>query len=82
MPNKKTERDLRRVKDLLNKTNQTAMVGGWELDLETNKVDWTRVTRDIFEVPNYFMPTRDTVLTFFKKTARMARNYHGLLRLQ
>jgi hypothetical protein len=33
--------------DLLNETNQLANVGGWEMNLITNEVIWTTITKQI-----------------------------------
>ncbi|MXV14021.1 hybrid sensor histidine kinase/response regulator [Hufsiella ginkgonis] len=68
-PHKQAEKELQRVKDFLNKTNQTARVGGWELDLETGRVIWTEVTKMIFEVPEDYVPDRGSAATFFKEGA-------------
>ncbi|MES1226833.1 MAG: PAS domain-containing protein, partial [Bacteroidota bacterium] len=35
------EQELKKVQDILAKTNQAAQVGGWEIDLVTNKTTWT-----------------------------------------
>lgn len=66
-PHKQAEKELERVKNFLHKTNQTAMVGGWELDIETNQVIWTQVTKSIFEVPDDFVPERGKISCFFKE---------------
>ncbi|MEO8887333.1 MAG: ATP-binding protein [Mucilaginibacter sp.] len=65
-PFKDAEKELQQVKDLLTKTNQIASVGGWELNLETNKVLWTPVTKSIFEIPEDFVPNLDSSDQFFK----------------
>lgn len=56
-----------RTEDLLNKTNQAALVGGWEIDPEARKVSWTKVTREIHEVDDDFEPTFESATSFFKE---------------
>ncbi len=49
------EQDLHQVKNFLQKTNEVARVGGWELDLEQNRLSWTQMVYDIHGVdPNTF----------------------------
>lgn len=62
---KHTQRNLIRVKNLLNETSRTAMTGGWELDLETNQVIWTDVTREIFDQDEKFQPVRGRLIHLF-----------------
>ena len=62
-----TQKELLMVKDFLSKTNEAARVGGWQLDLETSKVIWTDVTRQIFGVSNDYEPTRGSSASFFKE---------------
>jgi PAS domain S-box-containing protein len=64
---KETQKELLLVKDFLSKTNETARVGGWQLDLETDKVIWTDVTRQIFGVSADFEPLRGSSALFFKE---------------
>lgn len=60
-------KELRRTEDLLNKTNQAALVGGWEIDTELRTVSWTKVTREIHEVEDDFEPTFESATCFFKE---------------
>lgn len=64
---KETEKELLLVKEFLSKTNEVALVGGWQLDIPTDTVTWTAVTRQIFGVPNDFVPHRGTSAMFFKE---------------
>ncbi|WP_035673499.1 PAS domain S-box protein [Flavobacterium sp. 83] len=47
------------------KTAQSAKIGIWELNLETNLVYWNTVTRYIHEVPNYFIPSIEKGFFFY-----------------
>ncbi len=59
------ELDLNRTKELLEQTNKVARVGGWEMDMITGKVDWTQITRDIYGVPDEFVPDIGNSLSFY-----------------
>ena len=59
------ERELRRRKDLLVRTERMADVGGWELDLEAGQIYWTEGARLIHEVPDGYEPTPDEAIDFF-----------------
>lgn len=61
------ENDLKRTKELLEKTNQVARIGGWEVNLEKKQVFWTTVTKQIHEVPDDYVPDLETALHFYKK---------------
>ncbi|MXR50598.1 PAS domain S-box protein [Halovenus sp. WSH3] len=59
------ERELRRRKDLLVRTERMADVGGWELDLEAGQIYWTEGARLIHDVSEEFEPTPDKAIEFF-----------------
>ena len=67
---KQAELQLTQAKNFLDKTNQAANVGGWELDLLTDKVTWTKVTKAIFEVPESYVPQRGESIKFFEEHDR------------
>ncbi len=60
------ELDLKRTKDLLEQTNNIANVGGWELDLQTNQLYWSDITKKIHEVPSTFKPDLNNALKYYK----------------
>jgi len=62
---KQTEHKLYEIKEMLLQTSRLARVGGWELDIESGKVTWTEVTREIHEVPDDFESTLETGLNFY-----------------
>jgi len=51
--------------DLFNITGQISRVGGWELNVEKQKVYWTKTTRMIHEAPDDFEPTLEQAISFF-----------------
>ncbi|MBO0346487.1 PAS-domain containing protein [Roseibium sp. CAU 1637] len=55
---------------LLEKVADVSGVGGWELDLQTSELTWTRRTHEIHDVPYDFIPTLDEALEFYPPRAR------------
>ncbi len=62
---KQHEMALERSQDLSARTEETADVGGWELDLEARELRWTAGTRRIHEVGPDYDPTLDEALSFY-----------------
>ena len=54
------------LEDLLRKANKLAKIGGWELDLETNTIFWSDITKEIHEVPTNYIPTIENRIDFYK----------------
>jgi PAS domain S-box-containing protein len=59
--------ELNRLKDLLEKSNEAARIGTWEVDLKTNTPYWSSVTKAIHEVSEDFQPNLETAIHFFKE---------------
>lgn len=57
--------ELERREELLQETGRMARVGGWEIDLDTEQVWWSEVTREIHEVSPDYQPSLDEALAFF-----------------
>lgn len=66
---KSMEERLVQLSEMLEQTNKVARVGGWQLDLATNKLFWTSVTREIHELPEEFEPTLETGISYYKEGA-------------
>ncbi len=62
---KEVEANLRQAQDFLNKTNQAARVGGWQVDMLTQYITWSEVTRLIYEEPIDFVPNFEESLSYF-----------------
>ena len=62
---KEAEQALAKSEEILQLTGEMAKVGGWEVDLKTEKVYWTRQTRLIHEVPENFEPSLQEAIRFF-----------------
>ncbi len=52
---------------LLEEISEVSLNGGWELDMLTNKLTWTDVTKQIHEVPLDFEPDVETAINFYKE---------------
>ncbi len=64
---KDKEQLLLKYQDLLEKTNQVARIGTWEVDLINNKVSWSEVTREIHEVEGDFELSVENGIDFYKE---------------
>ncbi len=61
------EKDLVKTKETLEQINDVAHVGGWELDIEKNKLYWSDITKQIHGVSNDFEPDVETAINFYKE---------------
>ena len=57
----------KRREELLLKAEQVARIGGWEIDMATNKVYWTEVTKEIHEVSVDYTPSIEDGINFYKE---------------
>ncbi len=55
------------LEDLLQKVNELARIGGWEVDLQNNTVFWSDITKEIHEVASDYIPVIQTAVAFYKK---------------
>ena len=67
---KERERELRRERDHIRRTEAQANVGGWELDLSTGRVYWTDGLRDLYDVSSSFEPSYEESLDYFHPESR------------
>lgn len=67
-------KELKNKNKKLEQANTIARLGNWELDLIAQKLIWSEVTREIFEVGGNFEPNPENELTFYKAgTSRDSR---------
>lgn len=59
------QEELRRNQELLHWTERMADVGGWEVDLKEDTVEWTDGTRRIHEVGDEYEPDLDSAIEFY-----------------
>ena len=58
---------LTKYKNLLDKSNQAAMIGDWEVNLVQNEIHWSSVTKQIHEVPEDYLPVMEAAIDFYPK---------------
>ncbi|ELZ05566.1 PAS/PAC sensor signal transduction histidine kinase [Natrialba asiatica DSM 12278] len=67
---KKREEELQRTHELLERAEQIADVGGWEIDTDTREVFWTEHLFEILEIPYGEEPSLDEALTVYHEEDR------------
>ncbi len=68
---RESERLLKRTAQLLEQTQSAAQIGGWEVDLRTDRLFWTEQTYRIHEVSPYdFQPTVEKAIQFYAEETR------------
>lgn len=60
------EQELTNNKDLLNKTNLSIKLGGWEIDIENNKLAWTQVTKQLYGADIDYLPAIGVMYNMYK----------------
>jgi PAS domain S-box-containing protein len=55
------------LEKLLNKANNLARIGGWEIDLLKGTIYWSDITREIHEAEADFVPNLETGISFYKE---------------
>ncbi|MUH37137.1 PAS domain S-box protein [Zobellia amurskyensis] len=66
-PNKESELKIARTLDIFTKTKEVAKMGTWEINIATSKVYWSKITREIHEVPLGFQPDLENAINFFEE---------------
>lgn len=61
---------LRRTRQLLDQTGRIASVGGWELDIETEELNWTDEVFRIHEIEDHQKPDLKDAINFYAPEAR------------
>jgi two-component system sensor histidine kinase/response regulator len=67
---KRQEEALRKSQALLDRTGRLAAVGGWEIDIATNAVMWSRETGRLLGVEPGYQPTLEEGLRFYTEESR------------
>lgn len=55
------------LQQLLDKANELARIGSWELNLKDKTIYWSTITREIHEIPEDFVPRMDNAIQFYKE---------------
>ncbi|MCK0136772.1 PAS domain S-box protein [Arenibacter sp. S6351L] len=66
-PQKESEKERARMIQILDKTNEVARIGTWEVNLSTNEVYWSKMVCEIHEVPENYRPQLETAINFYKE---------------
>ncbi|MGN7514777.1 MAG: PAS domain-containing sensor histidine kinase [Allomuricauda sp.] len=59
--------DKRREEELMIKSQEVARIGGWEMDLVKNSLYWSKITKEIHEVPEDYVPDIERAISFYKE---------------
>ena len=59
--------ELEQSRQFLDKTNETAKIGGWSYDLKTNENTWTANTYAIHEITDQHLPEPNSGFNFYKE---------------
>lgn len=62
--------DRKELEDLLNKANCLSKIGGWDLDVNTGKLYWSLITKEIHETTPAYIPHYEEAVSFYKGTYR------------
>ena len=66
-PQKLKDKEQARMIEILDKTNEVARIGTWEVIFSTNKVYWSKMVCEIHEVPENYTPELETAINFYKE---------------
>lgn len=68
--------ETKQLQDLVDKATKLAKIGGWEIDLENNTVFFSKMVRDIHEVDEYFEPTVEAGIQFYRREFQYIVKHH------
>lgn len=57
----------KKLESLYQKVNNLVRLGSWELEIPSNKIYWSDITKEIHEVDKDFEPDLDTGINFYKE---------------
>ncbi|SFD47210.1 PAS domain S-box-containing protein [Algibacter lectus] len=64
---KQKEEEKDRIEKILEKTNEIARIGTWDVDLIKGTIFWSKVVFEIHELPLDYEPDLETAINFFKE---------------
>lgn len=59
------EKKFKHIQQILEQTNEVAQVGGWDLNIETNEITWSKNTKKIHGVTDDFDPNLKSAIQFY-----------------
>lgn len=66
-PSKRLEEENKRLALILEKANEITRVGAWQRNFRTNTGFWSKILKEILEVPDDFDPVLSTAIEFYKE---------------
>ncbi|SEP39762.1 PAS domain-containing protein [Mucilaginibacter sp. AW1-7] len=66
------------VLEILNKTQKIARIGAWSRNFKDNTTVWSKVLKEMLEVPADFTPDLETAISFYKEGENRDRAAIGL----
>ncbi|SFA76497.1 PAS domain S-box protein [Algoriphagus aquimarinus] len=64
---KDNEEERIRIEKILEKTNKVARIGTWDINLIKSEIFWSKMVREIHELPEDFEPDLETAINFFRE---------------
>jgi PAS domain S-box-containing protein len=64
---KEKEEETKRVQANLDSTNSVVRIGTWELDLINQQLFWSKVTKEIHNTDDDYIPTLENAIKFYKE---------------
>ncbi|MDQ3191021.1 MAG: PAS domain S-box protein [Bacteroidota bacterium] len=58
--------EIKKLEELLEKTNRLAAIGSWEIDVVKGTIYWSDITKEIREVDKDYVPVLDVGISYFK----------------
>jgi len=59
--------EMKKLEELLEKTNRLAAIGSWEIDVVKGTVFWSDITKEIREVDKDYVPLLEVGISYFKE---------------
>jgi len=69
---------LTHYKDLLQGTKDVAQIGTWEMDLVAEKLEWSSITKNIYEVSQSYIPAYNDAINFYAPGESRQRIQHKI----
>lgn len=60
-------KSLKKLNEVFDEANKLTRTGGWEINLENSSLIWSKVTKEIHEVPQDYEPSLESGINFYKE---------------
>ncbi|MEM9077999.1 MAG: PAS domain-containing protein [Bacteroidota bacterium] len=74
--------ELEQIKELFQATTEINHIGSWEYNIETEKLYWCKMTKEIHEVPESYEPNVSEAIQFYKQgysRNKISMLFHNIL---